>query len=139
LDKTYSDQIAVITDWVVNPAEFQIPPVTAEASDPTHWLSLFTARSALQNAGLDIASFDRSRIGVVIGNSLGGEFSRAVNLRLRWPFVERSLRTAFARRVELTSLMESQLNIGDIKLVLFVAERRPGMEYSRISFLRTGA
>ncbi len=91
-DKTYSDQIAVITDWIFNPAEFHIPPVTVEATDPTHWLALWTAREAFRDAGVSPAELGKSRVGVVLGNTLAGEYSRAVNLRFRWPFVERALR-----------------------------------------------
>jgi enediyne polyketide synthase len=46
---------------------------------------------ALKDAGLDFDVLDRTRAGVMLGNSLTGEFSRAHNLRLRWPYVERSL------------------------------------------------
>ena len=94
--KTYCDQVAVITDWKFNPLAFQIPPVTVEATDPTHWLALWTARAAFANAGLDLAGRDRSRIGVILGNTLGGEYGRSTYLRYRWPFVERAFRRALA-------------------------------------------
>lgn len=92
--KTYCDQMAVITDWVFDPLEFRIPPVTAEASDIAHWLALSTAKTALDDAGLVLDALDRSRVGVVLGNTLAGEFSRSHTLRFRWPFVERALRRA---------------------------------------------
>ncbi len=95
--KSYCDQIAVLTNWAFDPVEFHIPPVTFQVTDMTHWLALHTAREAIHSAGLKLGALNRSRIGVVLGNSLTGEFSRSHNLRFRWPYVERSIRRALAR------------------------------------------
>ena len=94
--KSYCDQMAVLTGWRFDPLAFGIPPVTVQATDLAHWLALDTARRAWRDAGLDLEAMDRTRIGVVLGNSLTGEFSRSHNLRFRWPYVERSLRRALA-------------------------------------------
>jgi enediyne polyketide synthase len=94
-EKTYSDQMALITGWKFNPLEFKIPPITAEASDISHWLALSTAKSAIRESGI-LESVDPARVGVILGNSLTGEFSRSQSLRFRWPYVERSLRKALA-------------------------------------------
>src|ERR1043166_2304691 len=40
---------------------------------------------------------DRARTGVIVGNTLTGEFSRARLLRLRWPYVRRTVGAALAR------------------------------------------
>ena len=90
-DKSYCDRMAAITGWEFDPLKFRIPPVTVRASDIAHWLALHTADLALKDSGLDIASLDRTRAGIMLGNSLTGEFSRAHNLRLRWPYMERAL------------------------------------------------
>lgn len=92
--KTYCDQMAVISDWRFNPIDFRIPPVTVECSDIAHWLALSTARAAIEAAGLDLEQVDRTRIGVILGNTLTGEFSRSHDLRNRWPYVERAIRRA---------------------------------------------
>src|SRR3984957_2873758 len=84
-DKSYCDRMAVITGWEFDPVKFRIPPVTARTSDIAHWLALHTADVALKDSGLDLASVDRTRAAVMLGNSLTGEFSRAHYLRLRWP------------------------------------------------------
>jgi enediyne polyketide synthase len=94
--KSYCDQMAVITDWSFDPVAFRIPPVTFQATDLAHWLALDTAGKALRSAGLKLDALQRARVGVVLGNSLTGEFSRSHNLRFRWPYVERSLRRALA-------------------------------------------
>src|ERR687895_237072 len=44
----------------------------------------------------DARGLDRDRTGVVIGNTMTGEFSRAAALRLRWPYVRRVLGAALA-------------------------------------------
>ncbi len=95
-DRCYCDQMAVVTDWEFDPAEFRVPPVTVAVTDPTHWMALWTAKRALLDAGLDLDGVDRSRVRVVMGNSLGGEFGRATYLRYRWPFLERAFRRAAA-------------------------------------------
>jgi len=90
--RSYCDLAAVITDWTFDPVAFRIPPVTVEASDLAHWLALSTAKAATENAGLRLGAIDRARMGVVLGNTLTGEFSRSHNLRFRWPYVERAIR-----------------------------------------------
>lgn len=92
--QSYCNQMAVLTGWNFDPLEFRIPPVTFRATDIAHWLALDTAREAIRNAHLGLDTVNRARIGVVLGNSLTGEFSRSHNLRFRWPYVERSLRRA---------------------------------------------
>src|SRR5262249_46440314 len=45
--------------------------------------------AALNDAGCTGDGFDPSTVGVMIGNTLTGDYSRAASLRLRWPFVRR--------------------------------------------------
>jgi enediyne polyketide synthase len=89
---SYTDKMAVLEGWQFDPLEFRIPPVSFEASDMAHWLALYVARAALRDSGIDLNAADRSRIGVVLGNTLTGEFSRSHNMRHRWPYTERSIR-----------------------------------------------
>ena len=89
---SYADKMAVLDGWQFDPLEFRIPPVSFEASDMAHWLALYVARAAIQDSGIDLTAADRSRIGVVLGNTLTGEFSRSHNMRHRWPYTERSIR-----------------------------------------------
>lgn len=93
--KTYCDQMAIITDWVFDPLEFKVPPVTVETSDLTHWLALYTASEAFKDAQLDFDTLDRTRVEVVLGNTLAGEFTRSHALNLRWPYVERAISRAW--------------------------------------------
>lgn len=92
--KTYCNKMAVITNWKFDPTEWKIPPVTINVSDIVHWLALHTARGALRDANIELDAVDKTRIGVLIGNSGAGEFFRSHIMRNRWPFVERAVRRA---------------------------------------------
>jgi len=82
VDQTYLTHAAVLEGWAFDRERFRIPGAAYRAVDLTHWLALETTAAALADAGLpDGAGTDRARVGVVFGNSLTGEFSRAALLR----------------------------------------------------------
>ena len=82
----------LIEGWRFDREAFRIPAPVYEATDPAHWLALETAARALAAAGFPGGTgLDRDRIGVIIGNSLASDASRANALRLRWPYVRRVL------------------------------------------------
>ncbi|MGH3950226.1 MAG: beta-ketoacyl synthase N-terminal-like domain-containing protein, partial [Pseudonocardiaceae bacterium] len=86
-DSTYATRAAVLRDWTFDREHFGVPGPLYRAADHTHWLALETAAAALTDAGFAGGEgIDRDTAGVVLGNSLAGEFSRAGMLRLRWPF-----------------------------------------------------
>ena len=94
-DSTYVRRAGLLRDWEFDRAAFRISGSTHRAADHTHWLALETAAHALRDAGFpDGAGLDHDRAGVILGNSLTGEFSRAGLLRLHWPFLERTFATA---------------------------------------------
>ncbi len=94
-DATYSTRGAVIEGWRFEPAAFGIDQAAYSAADPAHWLALETAARALAAAGLPAGTgLDRDRTGVIIGNTLAGDTSRANALRVRWPYVRRVLAEA---------------------------------------------
>ncbi len=96
-DATYSTRAALIEGWRFDFAGFGIDSATFLATDPAHWLALETATRALDAAGLACGGgLDRDRTGVIIGNTLAGDVSRANALRLRWPFVRQVLTDALA-------------------------------------------
>ncbi len=96
-DATYSTRAALIEGWRFDHAGFNIDSATYLATDPAHWLALETATRALDAAGLACGGgLDRDRTGVIMGNTLAGDVSRANALRLRWPFVRQVLTEALA-------------------------------------------
>ena len=93
-DLTYGKRAAVIDGWSFDPAANRVPRSAFEATDIVHWLTLDIARQAVSDAGLDLDTMNRDRVGMVLGNTLTGEETRSNTLRLRWPFLRRALRHA---------------------------------------------
>jgi enediyne polyketide synthase len=92
-DESISVQMAaVLDDYDFDRVRFHVSRETFLSTDMVHWLALDMAAHALEDARLlDASAAQRERVGVYIGNSLTGEFSRANLLRLRWPYVRRVL------------------------------------------------
>lgn len=91
-DSTYVRDAALLEGYQFDRVRFRVGATSWRAADMTHWLALDVAADALADAGLDHDGAARRRAtGVLLGNSLTGEFSRASQLRLRWPYVQRSL------------------------------------------------
>ncbi|MGO9162387.1 MAG: beta-ketoacyl synthase N-terminal-like domain-containing protein [Streptosporangiaceae bacterium] len=96
-DATYSTRAALIEGWQFDRAAFGVTAESYLAADPAHWLALETAARALAAAGCPGgAGLHRDRVGVFIGNSLGGDVSRAAAIRLRWPYVRQAVAGALA-------------------------------------------
>ena len=94
-DRFYSRKAAVIEGFEFDRVKYRVAGSTYRATDLTHWLALDTAARALADAGFPEGDgLDRKNTGVVIGNSLTGEFSRASLMRLRWPYVRRTVGAA---------------------------------------------
>ena len=97
VDRTYLTQAAVLDGWDFDRTRFRIAGSTYRSTDLTHWLALEVAADALADSGWpDGDGLARERTGVIVGNTLTGEFSRASLLRLRWPYVRRVLAAALA-------------------------------------------
>lgn len=98
-DRAYAQQAAVIRGFEFDRAGFRVSRASYEATDMSHWVALTVAREAIEDIrfarGVRTPANDAVR--VVVGNTLTGEFSRAHQLRLRWPYLrgvlERVLRS----------------------------------------------
>ncbi|WPD24620.1 MAG: SDR family NAD(P)-dependent oxidoreductase [Candidatus Electrothrix scaldis] len=91
LDKTYCRKAGLIDGLHFDPAKYRIPRSTFDSADIVHWLALKVALASLDDAGFKKESVPKEKTGVVLGNTLTGEYSRSEGLRLRWPFVRRVL------------------------------------------------
>jgi enediyne polyketide synthase len=97
-DRFYARNAAVIEGYEFDRIAYKIAGSTFRSTDLTHWLALDVAARALADAGFPMAEgLPRERTGVIIGNSLTGEFSRANILRVRWPFVRRMVAGALEK------------------------------------------
>ncbi|HEV2255936.1 MAG TPA: SDR family NAD(P)-dependent oxidoreductase [Streptosporangiaceae bacterium] len=94
-DRIYSDKAAVIEGFEFDRVKYKIAGSTYRTTDLTHWLALDTAARALEDAGYpDGEGLPKTATAVIIGNTLTGEFTRANLMRLRWPYVRRTVGTA---------------------------------------------
>src|SRR5581483_10547745 len=81
-----SARAALIEGWRFDRAAFGVTQPAYRAADPAHWLALETAARALADGGFPGGQgLTRDRTGVIIGNTLTGEVSRATTMRSRWP------------------------------------------------------
>ncbi|MFI5929082.1 SDR family NAD(P)-dependent oxidoreductase [Micromonospora sp. NPDC051543] len=96
-DRFYAQTAAVIEGYEFDRLAYRIAGSTYRSTDLTHWLALDMAALALADAGFPAGQgLPRQRTGVVVGNTLTGEFSRANLMRLRWPYVRRTLAAALS-------------------------------------------
>ncbi|MDH2428367.1 type I polyketide synthase [Sphaerisporangium sp. TRM90804] len=94
-DRFYARTAAVIEGYEFDRIGYKIAGSTYRSTDLTHWLALDMAGQALADAGFPGAEgLNRERTGVVVGNTLTGEFTRANVMRLRWPYVRRTVAAA---------------------------------------------
>ncbi|MEV4091638.1 type I polyketide synthase [Streptosporangium saharense] len=98
-DRFYARNAAVIEGYAFDRIGYKIAGSTYRSTDLTHWLALDTAALALADAGFPGADgLARERTGVIVGNTLTGEFARANLMRLRWPYVRRTVAAALRER-----------------------------------------
>lgn len=89
-DAVYAAEAALLHDYEFDRARFRVASSTFRSVDLVHWLALDVADAALRDAGFPEGhDLPRETTGVLVGNTLTGEFSRAAALRLRWPYVRR--------------------------------------------------
>jgi enediyne polyketide synthase len=91
-DAIYAAQAAVIADYEFDRVGFRVSGPLFRSVDMAHWLALDVAARALEDAGFINGGgrpLPEESTGVLVGNTLTGEFSRAATLRLRWPYVRR--------------------------------------------------
>lgn len=96
-DTIYSNQAAVIEGFEFDRVKFKISGSTFRSADLTHWLALDTAAKAFENAGFG-ERLPKEMTGVFLGNTLTGEFSRASIMRLRFPYVRRTVEAVLRER-----------------------------------------
>ncbi|GAA0546971.1 type I polyketide synthase [Actinomadura livida] len=94
-DRFYARMAAVIEGYEFDRIGYRVAGSTYRSTDLTHWLALDTAAQALSDAGFPMGEgLPRERVGAIVGNTLTGEFSRANVMRLRWPYVSRTVSAA---------------------------------------------
>ncbi len=90
-DKSYLTKAAFIDGFEFDWSKLRIPKKTFESTDIVHWLALDTALKTFENAGYEMDKIPLQNTGVILGNTLTGEQTRSLTLRLRWPYVQKTL------------------------------------------------
>lgn len=115
-DAIYASEAAVIEGYEFDRVRFRIAGPTFRSVDLAHWLALDVADQALKDASfIEGRGLPLENTGVLVGNTLTGEFSRAATLRLRWPYVRRVVEARMgadgwdkSRRSEFLDLLEDE-------------------------------
>jgi enediyne polyketide synthase len=98
-DRFYANKAAVLREFEFDRVRYKVAGSTFRATDMTHWLALDVTAQALADAGFpDGEGLPKQTTGVILGNTLTGEFSRANVMRLRWPYVRRTLAAALGEK-----------------------------------------
>lgn len=109
-DLTYSAMGAVLDGYQFDRVRYRVSAETFRSVDLTHWLALDVAHDALADAGFaGAAGLPHATAGVLVGNTLTGEFSRAAALRVRWPYVRRVVDAMLAGSGESIDRREARL------------------------------
>ena len=84
-DKSYTKIGGFVTDFHFDPLKYRIPPAVVAKMDRTQQLAVVCAGDALEDAGLSPEKLQGLRVGVMIGNSMGGENTDLYAQRLGLP------------------------------------------------------
>ncbi len=84
-DKSYTKIGGFVTDFHFDPLRYRIPPAVVAKMDRTQQLAVVCAGDALEDAGLSPEKLQGRRVGVMIGNSMGGENTDRYAQRLGLP------------------------------------------------------
>jgi enediyne polyketide synthase len=89
-DRSYAMEAALLEGYEFDRLRFRVAGSAFRSADVVHWLALDVASQALVDARFpEGQGLPRETTGVLLGNTLTGEFSRAALMRLRWPYVRR--------------------------------------------------
>ncbi len=91
-DKTYGTEAGVIDGYDFDWKEKRIPKKTVDGTDIVQWMALDVALKALEDSGLSLEKLQKINTGVILGNTLTGEWTRTNAMRMRWPYFAKVLR-----------------------------------------------
>ncbi|MEY3211900.1 MAG: hypothetical protein RIT28_2381 [Pseudomonadota bacterium] len=92
LDKTYTKIGAWVETLRFDPRAFRIPPKVAEVLDDVQKMALVAVAQAFADAGISPESkLDRSRVAVILGNSMGGSTRDEYAMRVYFPRILQAL------------------------------------------------
>jgi acyl transferase domain-containing protein len=93
-DKIYCKKGGFMPDLDFDPVEYGVPPNIMEAMDPSQIYSLHVAKNALMDAGIDLKTADKDRIGVILGSSTAKTLCEPLVSRMQHPLIKRVLKSS---------------------------------------------
>jgi len=84
-DKTYSRIGGFVTEFAFDPLAYRIPPAVARKMDRTQQLAITCVAEALADARISPEQLRGKRVGIIIGNSMGGETTDRYAARVDLP------------------------------------------------------
>ncbi len=106
-DKTYCKRGGFIPDIEFNPLEFGLPPNVIEVTDVSQLLGLIVARDLLEDAGYGTTrTFDRDKVGVVLGVAGGQKLITPLTSRLQYPVWRKVLRSSGLAEDDVEAVIE---------------------------------
>ncbi|MFH1112944.1 MAG: SDR family NAD(P)-dependent oxidoreductase [Pseudomonadota bacterium] len=94
-DKTYTRIGGFVRDFRFDPLKYRIPPSVARKMDRTQQLAVTCTADALMDAGLSPEQLKGRRVGIILGNSMGGENTDKYAERVSLPRTLACLEGAF--------------------------------------------
>ncbi len=74
-----------VTDYQFDWRRHKLPPIQVAKMDPLQLMVLDATDAALTDAGVDRATYDKQRVGVVVGTVFGGDFNEQLQMGFRLP------------------------------------------------------
>lgn len=84
-DKSYSCIGGFVQDFTFDPLKYRIPPAVAKKMDRTQQMAVTCVADALADAGLSPDELKGRRVGIILGNSMGGETTDKYAARVLFP------------------------------------------------------
>jgi len=95
-DKSYSKIGGFLQGFSFDPLAYRIPPAVARKMDRTQQLAVVCVAEALRDAGLSSEQLKGKRVGIILGNSMGGETTDNYASRVALPRTIAALEETFA-------------------------------------------
>lgn len=81
--RTYTARGSFLGDFKADWRRYKVPPKLVEQNDPLQFMLLEAASDALEDAGIDPAAIDRTRVAVLMGTVFGSDYALDLSLSIR--------------------------------------------------------
>ncbi|MFO0724342.1 MAG: C45 family autoproteolytic acyltransferase/hydrolase [Myxococcota bacterium] len=89
--RTYTARGGFLRDFSPDWRRYKMPPKLVEQNDPLQFMLLESASDALEDAGIDPGSVDRTKIATIMGTTFGSDYALELSLAIRAPELSEDL------------------------------------------------